>query len=191
MDYFKPPKTTLAAGKEKFLAAFDVEFGGARSPVFRPRFFSTLAFKVLIAVIAVFGLTSGMAIYANAQNVPVDSPLYPLKRVAESVQLAFAATQARPALQEKFAARRLGEIDDLSHRNPGSNALPKLKDDLHHEMENSMNGAEQSNLSAGEFFGFCDRLRSIMGTSSVAMQDELIAHPKLLQHFDKRCVVED
>ena len=186
MDYLKPSKTFLEAGKKRFLAAFDLQFG-ARVPASGFRQAHSFAFKVIMAAVAVFGLTSGAAVYADARNVPADSPLYPLKRVAESVQLTFAATEARPALQGQFAARRLGEINDLAERNPKSNALPKLQDDLHEAMDSSVNGAEQPDLPAAALSRICSKLRSVMGTSSLVMQDELIAHPKLLQHFDDRC----
>src|SRR5581483_473931 len=116
---FLPRKAFLEYGKERFLSSFDAMLG-RRAPGGSRRTIPAFVFKLIVAVIAVFGLTFGASIYANAKNVPADSPLYPLKRLAETVQLAFAKTKAKPALQAKFAARRTVELDDLAKRKPQS-----------------------------------------------------------------------
>lgn len=135
---FSPSKEFLRNAKGRFLASFD-----ARYPVPRPATL-VLAMKALSAVLGVVVLTlGGASVYADTQNVPADSPLYPLKRLNESVQLALTKSQTKPNVAAALAVRRADEIDELTDRHPTSSLLPKLADDLNVAINTSIDSLER------------------------------------------------
>jgi len=164
-SYFSPRREFLKSGKEKFLAAFDAQFG-IRVSGLGFRNVRSFAFKILVAMVAIFGLAFGASVYADSRNVPADSPIYPLKRLAESVQLAFAATKAKPVLQAKFATRRKNEITDLEQRKPSSTMLASLTKDLGATIDDSVRNAKKARLQDGALEDFCGNIIATIGASS-------------------------
>src|SRR3989344_3046721 len=66
-----------------------------------------------VAIVAVLSMTSGMAVFADANNVPVKHPLYNLKRVSEQVRLNLSSPVQQVELHRVFAHRRLEEVTEL------------------------------------------------------------------------------
>jgi hypothetical protein len=134
-----PSRTFKKKAKTRFLAAFD-----ARHPVLQrtPQYVLVLrAFTVVVAVIAV--ALGGVSVYADTTNVPADNPLYSLKRLSESVQLAFTKVEAKPELEASFAVRRADEIAELEERHPTSTLLPGLAVGLGEALDDSIRGIEK------------------------------------------------
>lgn len=136
---FSPSKEFKEKTKEGFLAAFDARYPASARP--RPSEF-VLALRALAIVLAVVVVTlGGTSVYADTANVPAESPLYPLKRLGETVQLALTLSDAKPQLEASFAARRAAEITDLETQHPTSTLLPRLANDLANSVNDSLNGA--------------------------------------------------
>ncbi len=143
---FSPSEEFARKAKERFLATFDARYPAARSAG-APRFIFVL--KAAAGIAAVFAvLLGGASVYADTRNVSADNPLYPLKRLTESVQLALTTPAAKPQLEATFAARRAGEITDLEDRHPTSTLLPKLASDLAGAVNASIGDAERQNVAA-------------------------------------------
>ena len=112
-----PPPGALRAGRERLLAAGRAASHGLRS---RRRFATLLrpvayrwvaAAAVCLALMTAFLASSGAI--ASAASLPGD-PFYPVKRAAESVQLALAfAPEQRAALEKAMEERRLAEVRAL------------------------------------------------------------------------------
>lgn len=85
-------------------------------------FFTRWSFATAAAILlVVLGLSSGLVYSAN-DSLP-DSPLYPIKRTAESVQILFAPdSETRARTYMTFAERRLDEAKALANK-PESSAL--------------------------------------------------------------------
>ncbi len=73
-----------------------------------------------IAIVAVFSMTSGMAVFADANNVPATHPLYNFKRLSEQVRLGLSSPVQQVELHQAFAHRRLEEVAELeaNHGDP-------------------------------------------------------------------------
>ncbi|MGQ9682644.1 MAG: DUF5666 domain-containing protein [Anaerolineae bacterium] len=112
-----PPPGALRAGRERLLAASRAANHRLRS---RRRFATLLrpvacrwvaAAAVCLALMTAFLASSGAI--ASASSLPGD-PFYPVKRAAESVQLALAfAPEKRAALEQTLEERRLAEVRAL------------------------------------------------------------------------------
>ena len=67
-----------------------------------------------IAVVAVLSMTSGIAVFADANNVSVTHPLYNLKRLSENVRLELSSPEQKLQLHQVLVQRRLKEVTDLN-----------------------------------------------------------------------------
>jgi hypothetical protein len=76
--------------------------------------------------------------YADTANVAADSPLYPLKRLTENVQLALTPVSSQGQLEATLATRRAHEIDDLSVRKPSSTLIGSLSLDFQSDVSSSL-----------------------------------------------------
>jgi hypothetical protein len=133
-----PRKEFMAQGKGRFLAAFDAsEFARDKRSV-RPAYL-TLFFKAGIGAIALFCVAAGVSAYADTANVSPASPLYPLKRLSESVRVVLAPAPEKAQLQATFAVRRADEIAALQTSAPSSTLIPKLTTDLDQDISSSLN----------------------------------------------------
>lgn len=99
----------FASARESFIALIKTK-GVATTAVHRPSFAWRYA---TVAVVAVLALTSAAGVFAEKLDVPPTSPLYPLKRVAEQVQLAVSTPAQQVALHQEFAQKRAKEIATL------------------------------------------------------------------------------
>jgi hypothetical protein len=140
---FAPPQKFREMAKGRFLAVFDARYpahthGRAAYPQF------LFAVKALAGALAAAAIVlGGVSVYADTKNVPADSPLYPLKRLSETVQLAVTAPSAKADLQATFAVKRAAEISDLSARHPTSTLLAGLANDLDTDVSSSLGSVEQ------------------------------------------------
>lgn len=163
----KPRKEFAAQTKTTFLAVFDATHPGSRIA----HGFTALA-KTLVAAGALVALLGSMSVYADTANVAADSPLYPLKRLGESVQLAVAAPAAKAELQATFATRRANEISDLETRKPSSTIVAGLSNDLNTAINTSLSDAQNADLGDGQLTNFCDKVLSAIATSSITSQSD-------------------
>ena len=132
-----PRAEFLAHGKERFLAAYDASPLAMSARPAGPHY-ATIFFKTGIGVLAALCVAAGVSAYADTTNVPVTNPLYPLKRLGESVQLALAPASEQPQLQATFAVRRASEIDALQNANPTSTLIPQLATALDEDISGSL-----------------------------------------------------
>jgi len=73
-----------------------------------------------IAIVVVFSMTSGMAVFADANNVSATHPLYNFKRLSEQIRLGLSSPVQQVELHQVFAHRRLEEVTELeaNHDDP-------------------------------------------------------------------------
>ncbi len=193
----KPRKEFTKQTKTMFLAVFDVAHRGtgdgameANILVKRPMHakLGVLA-KVFITGAAFASIFVGVSVYADASNVTASSPLYPLKRLSETVRLAIAPNQEKPQLQASFAARRAGEISKLVAIDPSSTAIANLSQDLNTDINDSLAGATAEGIEDGKLDQLCGKVLSAIATSSIALRDQLAIRPRVLIRFEDSCAV--
>jgi len=177
-----PEAEFIKKAKGNFLAAFDAHYGAVR-----PTYGFVFAMRAMAVVLVLFGATAGATVYADTQNVPVNSPLYALKRLGETVQLTLASPELRPQLEATFAARRVVEINALEQSHPSSTLIPALANDLDKEVNASIIDVSTSTGNSTEKVNVCGKVLSILSTSSSAMQGELLTHPEVIARFENRC----
>jgi hypothetical protein len=176
----KPRKEFTEKTKTAFLAVFDVAHpvgtaaASARATQNRFGIFA----KTAIAFAAILAIFASASVYADTANVAADSPLYPLKRLDESVQLAVAPVPEKAQLQATFAARRANEIADLEARTPSSTQIASLSSDLNAALDSSLNDAQSANLSDGQLKTFCDKVLTALATGT---------HPIIVHRFAVQC----
>ncbi len=137
---FSPSKKFKEETKTRFLAAFDTRYPTPVRPRASEFVLAIRAFAIVLGIAAV--ALGGATVYADTRDVSADSPLYPLKRLGESVQLALTVPAVQPQFEASLAARRANEITDLAERHPSSTLLPNLAHDLDSAVTASLGGAE-------------------------------------------------
>jgi|GEM_PF-2170660 hypothetical protein len=142
-----PRKEFIEHGRERFLAAFDASalargatIATTTSAPAQPAYVATF-FKIGIGALAALCVAVGVSAYADTANVPPTSPLYPLKRLSENVQLAVAPAPEKAQLQATFAVRRANEIAALQALAPSSTLIPKLTSDLDEDISSSLSAS--------------------------------------------------
>ncbi len=191
-----PDPGRLAYRRRVFLAAYDRKFGTAAISPLRWAFVARVAAGVLIML----GITGGgLSVYADANNVPANSPLYPLKRFNESVQLILSKREDKPQLQMQLAERRTKEIDALKKDEEKQNSkIPATKEanetlihglqkDLHEKIDGSIEDAEKPEFQKEKLSAFCEKFASTIVTSSFAIREELAQNAELLRRFQDKC----
>jgi hypothetical protein len=173
-----PDGQLLHEGKRKFLAAFDASSFAHDSKAQSSPF--AWGIKFGIGVLAVMAIVAGTSAYADTTNVAADSPLYPLKRLGETVQLALTPSQEKAQLQATFATRRAAEIDELQKTHPSSTLIAALAKDLNDDVSSSLNMASDTKLQAKPLTDFCS---TFLGRLGIA----LAMHPELLARFNAKC----
>lgn len=130
-----PQAEFVARTEARFLSAYREQFPHARRP--RTRGIVNFA-RGFAAGIALMAVVSGVAAYADQNNVGPESFLYPLKRSHEAVNITLANDEEKPALHLKFAERRLAEIQQVKTEAPQSPRVAQLTKDLEREVEASL-----------------------------------------------------
>lgn len=174
-----PDEKFIKQGKAHFLAAFDTSELSKLAPAPKGSPF-TWVFKIGIGMMAVLAIVAGTSAYADTANVSVNSPLYPLKRLGENVQLALTPQQDKAQLQATFAERRVSEIAELRATHPSSTLIAKLGNDLNAEVSSSLTIASNSNLEAQPLSEFCFMF-------SGRLAGTLALHPDLSARFNTKC----
>lgn len=136
-DYkkFLEPRGEFVRDTERvFLAAFREKFpkpNQVHSPIF------SHALRGLATSVAVLALAVITSTYADHKDVGVDSALYPLKRISESMRLLLTSESKKTILHSEFAERRLNEIEVLVAEKPQSEKAIKLASDAMSEIKKS------------------------------------------------------
>ena len=179
----------LEEGKHNFLAAFDA------SALSRPQILAatknsriTYLFKFGIGALAFVAVIVSASAYADTANVSATSPLYPLKRLGENVQLALTPASQKARVQATFAVRRVDEITQLQATQPSSTLIRSLDNDLNADISSSVNmdNSEKGNKGAGDnndkkvFTALCMKLSGTLGAN-------LLSHADLLARFNAKC----
>jgi hypothetical protein len=187
----KPLKTILAPKKgftERtrvlFLSAYKHKFGEtipARKFVF--------ATKVLAVILVAFGITGGISVYADRQNVGPKSPLYPLKLYGEVLQLAISKKEVQPDLHIEFAERRLAEVEILKNESVKANEaqIARTMKDFGEDIKASLAAAGDRDYSEERLPKFCRSLDELISTSSPNVKEVLLAQPKITEKFHNQC----
>ncbi|OGZ00247.1 MAG: hypothetical protein A2945_04435 [Candidatus Liptonbacteria bacterium RIFCSPLOWO2_01_FULL_52_25] len=213
-----PDPGRLTRRKHIFLAAYDRKFGTAAPVVSRFVFAARMAAGVLL----VLGVTGGgLSVYADAENVLADSPLYSLKRFNESVQLVLASQEDKPQLELELIERRIKEIDTLKAHEEREAAeeewqergaeeewkrqqekrekegikkerlIGSLREDLRKKADDSIEKAEKFASQDKKLSAFCEQFGLTFVTSSFAVREEFVQNPQLLKRFEKKCMDDD
>lgn len=200
---FLPSREFAEKAKGRFLAVFDARYPAPLRSRASEFVLAVRALAVVLAVAAV--VLGGASVYADTNNVAADNPLYPLKRLSESVQLALTKSQAKPQFVASQAARRADEITELETRHPTSTLLPSLANDLDDAVNVSISDAEKGdargkiNENSQEnaanqkqqqtqkgLVEVCGTLQSFLG-ASLTFRNDPLNNSRTLRYFDDRC----
>ncbi len=185
----RPRRDFLARTKTLFLAKFDERFG---SVVPRPRYFMVAA-RVLAMIFVIFGVTSGVAVYADKANVGPTNPLYSLKRYNESLQLVLSKTSDQPVLHIKFAQRRLAELEELKMESPNTSSTrieavkEGMKEDMKEDMRGSLAATDEKDYPEEKLPSFCRSFGDFVSATSSDLEDIMLKHPNIAEKYQKKC----
>jgi len=176
----------------------------------------SLVGRILVASVVLFAATSGVAVYADSQNVSPQHPLYLMKRYSEFMQSFAASPEDQPALHLKFAARRLSEIESLegegekeepsiatavkvtvtatptaatgaiSTAKPVNARVGKLYNDLNDEIRTSINNVGAEKQSSKRA-NICKSLDKFMNYGAPPVKKVVKEHPKMKNQFESQC----
>ena len=145
-----------------FLSAFSQKFGRDLGPA-APKAFRYFL-RGLASGVALMLIISSSAAYADQKNVGPNNLLYPLKRAQEAVNLTLSAPEEKPVLHLKLAERRLEEIEEVKQKDPSSEKISGLSDDLRKELRNSVRALNGDEVQEEDMAGAENKLGE---TSSV------------------------
>ncbi len=149
-----PERRFAADAKKRYLSLYDAAHGGAAGHGVGWR----VAWRSAGAAAAILATVAATSAFADVRNVPPTNMLYPLKRLAESVQLAVAPAAAKPTLELSFAARRAEEINAIA-ANPDAAAyaplVKKLTKNLDAEVSSSLADEARTPLKGEALLKFC------------------------------------
>ena len=181
----KPSPDFVRKTKNVFLTKWHNRFGAAPRPA--PRF--SFAYKTIIAILVVLGLTGGASVYADTKNVGADNVLYPLKRHNESLRLVLANENDQPRLRLEFANRRLTETNNI--KNLATSTVPqksRLIQNLNKEVEGYLEEfGEKDFPKNGRLPKFCNSLVNFFDAASPISEKVLSKHQKVIERFSENC----
>lgn len=193
----EPREEFIERARAAFLAVYDRAYPEAAAAqatsMIPPRGRFGVWAKAFVAVGALIAVFAGASVYADTANVGVGSPLYPLKRLGENVQLAIAPPTEKAQLQATFADRRVAEIGDLAAHASSSPAtaatIANLNKDFNIDVDNSLATAAQAKVQDGNLDRLCNTVFSAIATSSVALHDRAGISSGALLRFTQACAV--
>ncbi len=150
-----PERRFAADAKHRYLALYDAAHGlpAPHGSGWRA------AWRSAAAMAAILGIVAGTSAFADVRNVPPTNMLYPLKRLAENVQLAVTPAAAKPTLELSFAARRAEEINAIAS-NPDAAAyaplVRNLTKNLDAEVSSSLADEARTPLKGEALLKFCN-----------------------------------
>lgn len=122
-----------------------------------------------VAIVAILSMTSGMAVFADANNVPATHPLYNLKRMSEQVRIGLSSPPQQVELHRIFAHRRLEEVAELETENndhptpiQSQKRIDKLNNDFENETEAGLNKAQEPQIKKEVRQQFCQDILDAM-----------------------------
>lgn len=143
-----------------------------------------------VAVVAVLSMTSGMAVFADANNVPATHPLYGFKRVSEQVRIGLSSPTQQVELHKTFAQRRLEEASELKTEQddkpipPGfQNRIDGLNKDFQNETDNGLDQAKDPQVRVVDRVKFCN---DILDTIQNRPQSNQLP-VQIMDHIKARC----
>ncbi|PIR44402.1 hypothetical protein COV23_00015 [Candidatus Wolfebacteria bacterium CG10_big_fil_rev_8_21_14_0_10_31_9] len=149
---FEPRKEFLNNSRPLFLNEVSKKYGASfRQPIKINA--TNLVFRYAIGVVAMLlFIASGASVYANQTDVDSQSPLYPFKKLNENIQLTLAPKDKKTDLYEKFAERRVKEINSLVAKKSEKNSeeIKIRKEKLKEDFKNKINKIEEQNNYSGE-----------------------------------------
>ncbi len=121
----QPDENFLRSTRESFIALAR-SLAPQRDMV---RHFSPHLFRRAVTVMAIvlIFMTTGMAVFAENNDVSATHLLYPLKRFSEQIRLNVSSPVKQVELHEEYAHRRLKEISALDTKKPQNAAALKLE----------------------------------------------------------------
>jgi hypothetical protein len=195
-----PRKQFMDDAKNRFLAAFDAQYGVRSAPRAMHRMAGWA--KGLIVAGAFAAVMVSVSAYADNANVPADSPLYPLKRLSEDVQLALTPASGQAQFEVTLATRRANEIQDLSVRKPSSTLIAGLSVDFENAVSSSLGHVGVQGVAHGSTTQasgnvvptalgspsptICSQVESVFLNSTEAKL-QISDNPDLLKRFEDRC----
>ena len=185
-----PSREFAAKGKAAFLARFDAYFRTVPAGYMMPRW---VRWSVSVVGAFLLVISSGI-VYASAQNVSADNPLYPFKRLGESVQLVFAQTAVKAQLHANFAVKRQNEIKDLEARHPSSSIIDRLNTDMDAEVTASLKDIAKGRSSnekevTNELCGIVQSTSTNIASGSIDLPSAI--HSGVLRRLEERCSADD
>ena len=108
-EYNRPDRVFLKSARLRFITMAQqnssVNFRARHLPSFR---------YATIALMGVLAMTSGMAVFADVNDVPVTHSLYQFKRLSENVRLEVSSPEKKVALHQVIIQRRVKELKELN-----------------------------------------------------------------------------
>lgn len=194
---FAPRREFVEKTKGRFLAVFDAHYG-IQDMRHASRGMAGWT-KGLIVAGAFVAVMVSVSAYADTANVAADSPLYPLKRLSENVQLALTPASGQAKLEVTLAARRANEIQDLSVRKPSSTLITGLSVDFDNAVSSSLghiesSGRKENSTSSTPHFGahtmVCGQM-NVMVSQSAQARMQIADDPALSERFQYQCGGDD
>lgn len=156
--FFNPRKEFLEKSRDVFLNAVaervKMTFLMKQTPHFS-FYKSFIRYSVYAAAILIFS-TGSLVAYADYKDVAPDSPLYNFKKTAEAVQTALATKNKKFQLYEKFAERRLKEIQKtqeipVDHSQEKIMKIQELKKKLKDDFQKKIEAIEENESEKNNF----------------------------------------
>lgn len=131
--------------------------------------------------------TSGVAAYADQNNVGPESALYPFKKLSENVRLTLSSDENKVVLYEKFAERRVKEIEKIKISAVGKSdrekeEAEKIKDKLKEDFRDKIEKMEDGEV----YSGLC---KLELGSVANGDGETFWKRSKKLAEFKKECDV--
>lgn len=184
-SYAQPDQVFLKSTRAKFLILVQHR-GGVTIRAKHPKSWK----YTTIAIVTVLSLTSGIAVFADASNVPVTHPLYNLKRMSEQVRLDLSSLDQQIELHKIFAQRRLEEVSELKagqddHPIPRGfqDRIDGLNKDFQNEADDGLNQAKNPQVRAEARVKFCHDILSTIQSRPHSNQLPV----QMVDHIKTRC----
>jgi hypothetical protein len=190
--YCQPRREFLAESRNLFIKKLSQEISAPAILKPRPAWAGILKYG-LASFLAVFLSGSGLTVFAEKANVGASHPLYPLKRISETVQIKLAPSDNKVSLHNEFAERRLGEIKEIKTTNATSTAreiekIESLDEDLHFQVNSALEEASLAGLKKEERSDLCRSIsRVIEDEDEIIPENQPEESLKYRAKFDEGC----
>jgi hypothetical protein len=197
--YTQPDRAFLKSARARFVTLAQQQF---RVRVSATGYRHSLKYAT-VTIAIVFAMTSGMAVFADVNNVPATHPLYNFKRVSEQVRVGLSSPVQQVRLHKTFAQRRLQEASELKNNQPKINPeinqrtnqgsspnTPKTQDridrlnkDFQNETDHGLDLAKDSRVQTGARVQFCQDILNTIKNNSESNR----LPTQMVDHIKSRC----